>query len=107
MNDLEKFNQLPYSSRLAITTWLIGTIIFIINFIFPNTEEILITGIFYIVVAVIANGLTLVYLLYKIITDNHNSRYFLIQAGILLLNIPVAVLYAYLVISQFTSLNNF
>ena len=107
MNDLEKFNQLPFSSKLAIVSWALGTFILLLNFCFPNQDKIIITGIVYIVVMGIINGITFLYIISKIITSTQNSRYYIIQAGIMLANIPIAILYAYLVISHYTSLNNF
>ena len=58
-----------FSTYLAITSFGIGTILLIIHLCFPNNIDILITGFFYVLAAILMNGITLTHLLYHFIIN--------------------------------------
>ncbi len=108
MKDFKKFRELPTSSQIAVGSWAIGTLLFMLAFIFPREDKIIIAGIIYIAIAGIINGILFLYLLGKLLSDNENKNYHLTQIAILLANIPIAILYAYFIITSYlTTSNNF
>jgi O-antigen/teichoic acid export membrane protein len=81
-----------FSTQLAIVSFVIGTILFLINnaFHFP---DLLFIGLLYIGIAFILNTITFFYLIYFIIIEREQKEYFFLKIMILLANIPVVYLY--------------
>jgi hypothetical protein len=96
-----------YSTELAIGTFAIGTLLFLLYYVFPNKTELIMTGIYYILLAFFTNGLTLLYLLYLLIVLPIQRENIIIKILILLSNIPIAILYLYLIINLFNHENQF
>ncbi|WP_310381620.1 hypothetical protein [Flavobacterium sp.] len=102
MKNLEKQKkdfQGAFSTEIAITTFAIGTILFLLYYIFPNKSELLITGLFYIFFAVLVNGILLLILLYHYIILPNQREFIAIKIMILISNIPIATLYLYIIIN--------
>ncbi len=78
---------------MAITSFGIGTILLLINLCFPDNTDILITGLFYVVLAIFLNGITLIHLLYHFIINRIERETIAIRILILLANIPIAFIY--------------
>lgn len=106
MKDLEKFRELPTSSQIAVISWAAGTLLFAMAFVFPREDGLIVVGIIYIVIAGIINGILLLFLLGKLLSDNENKQYYLTQIAILLANIPIAILYAYFIITSYLTISN-
>ncbi|MBX9807254.1 MAG: hypothetical protein K2X95_05615 [Flavobacteriaceae bacterium] len=96
-----------YSTELAIGTFAIGTVLFALYYLFPNKTELLMIGIFYILFAFLINGIMLLYLLYCPIVLPNLREYITIKILILVSNIPIAILYLYIIISLFNTENQF
>lgn len=95
-----------FSSEIAIATFAIGTVLFLLYQLVPEKHGLIITGVFYILFAILVNGVLLLILLYHYIRLPNQREYIAIKIMILLINIPIAVLYLYLII-LFDNNNNF
>ena len=82
-----------FSTYLALTSFGIGTILLLINLCFPSNTDILITGLFYVVIAIFLNSITLIHLLYHFIINRIERETIAIRILILLANIPIAFIY--------------
>lgn len=96
-----------YSTEIAIGTFAIGTLLFALYSLLPNKTELIITAIFYILFSFLINGLMLLYLLYLIIVLPNKREYITIKILILVSNIPIAILYLYIIITLFNNENQF
>ncbi|NHN24166.1 hypothetical protein FIA58_000625 [Flavobacterium jejuense] len=94
-----QFKDLPFSTQLAIVSFGIGTFLFLIHFIFPNYFPILVFGYIYLLIAILINTITFFYLIYLFFKEN-NTEDIIIRILILLSNIPIAFLYAYIVLNN-------
>ncbi len=83
------------SDIIAFASAIIGTIILVLYFI-PDEGlkmTMLIVGYCYVVIAIVINLLALIILIISIFYYQLYWKYLLTKMGILLLNIPVAILY--------------
>ncbi|WNM18547.1 hypothetical protein [Flavobacterium capsici] len=87
-----------FSTYLAIGSFIIGTILFILHQIFPNEDYIFIIGFFYVLFAILLNSLVLLNLLYQFIINEAERETIAIRMLILLANIPITLLYFFIVI---------
>ena len=85
---------------LAMASFFIGSLIFLL-WVFSFEYFLVEAGMFYIVIAAIINSLFLLVLVGHIVMYETNRANKLKTVGLLLLNIPVAVLYFIVVISFF------
>ncbi len=81
-----------FSTQLAITSFIIGTILFLVYNTF-HVQDLLFIGLLYIGIAFILNTITFFYLIYFMIIEREQKQYFLIKILILLSNIPVVFFY--------------
>ena len=100
MSDFEKFKQLPISSQIAVISYLIGTLFFLCFFLFPKKDEIVISGLIYIIIAGIVNGISFLVLLYRLSREPTNHKNIVTEIAILLSNIPISILYLYIIINH-------
>ena len=96
-----------YSTELAIGTFIIGTLLFLLYYVFPYKTELIMTGIFYIFFSFLINGIMLLYLLYCLIVLPNLREYITIKILILVSNIPIAILYLYIIINLINTENQF
>jgi hypothetical protein len=99
LNTLE--NQLinpSASTKIAYTSFIIGTLLLVSELIFQTKDIILFTGLIYVLIAILVNSITFLLLIYQLITNAPERFETFIQIGILLVNIPIAGLYFYLLI---------
>lgn len=94
-----QFKELPFSTQLAIFSFGLGTLLFLSHFIFPNYFPILIFGYIYLLLAILINTITFFSLVY-LFTKEENTEDIVIRILILLSNIPIAFLYAYIVLNN-------
>lgn len=99
METKSQFKNLPFSTQLAIVSFGFGTVLFLTHFIFPNYFPILVFGYFYLLIATVINSLTFFYLVYQFSKET-NTEDLIIRILILLSNIPIAFLYAYIVLNK-------
>ena len=83
----------PFSTYLAIASFLIGTTLLAIQLCFPNNIDILVMGLCYVVLAFFLNFITLIHLLYQFIINRLKREIIAIRILILLANIPITLLY--------------
>ena len=95
-----QFKDLPFSTQLAIFSFGIGTLLFLTHFIFPNYFPIVVFGYIYLLIAIVINIITFLYLIYQF-TKQQDTADIIIRILILLSNIPIAFLYAYIVLNKF------
>lgn len=78
----------------------IGTAFLLLHLVFPKSVYILIVGYFYVVSAVLVNGISLLYLIYQFAIHRFNRETTAIRILILLSNIPIALLYLNIVLNN-------
>lgn len=94
-----QFASGKFSTKLALISFGLGTILFVIYLFIPNDMRIIIFGLYFVLAAFIINLLTLLYLMYCYLALHKHREYFLIKIMILVANIPIAYLY-FLIVSQ-------
>jgi len=81
------------STFLAIASFGLGTIILLLHSIFPEKESVMTAGLFYLITAVLLNGIFLFNLLYHFASQPAHREIVAIRILILVSNIPIALLY--------------
>lgn len=86
--------------KIALYSFVIGTLLFTANFLFPNQFYIIISGLFFILLALLVNFIVLIYLIKKVllspVTNPKNTEELLA----ILANIPVTALYIFIIFNQ-------
>ena len=103
--------QVPIKIKelLQIPSWIfgcslgIGTIILLLH-LAMREEAITVMGFFYILIATLINGIALVVFVTLSYVYRQYQKEILLRASLLLLNIPIAIGYAYLALSDFFQL---
>jgi hypothetical protein len=91
-----------FSTQLAIGSFVIGTILLLL-YLFTKQSKLIEIGLFYIIIAFIANSIMLIWLLYHYVSQTNQREYFAIKILILLANIPIAFFYFCLTVKQITT----
>lgn len=94
-----QFKHLPFSTKLTIFTMGINTLLFLAHFIIPNYFPIVIFGYIYMKIIILINSITFCHLLYQV-SKQTNKEDLIIRILLLLSNIPIAFLYAHIVINN-------
>lgn len=92
MKDLSNFGKI-----VALLSFLIGSILLIL-YIYFKSQQLITIGIYYIIIAFWINIILLVVLIIASIINSFHRKNLLKTCGIVLLNIPIAILYFYLLI---------
>lgn len=92
------------STQIAIASFLIGTLIMLLSQVFPNEDGIVFLGLFFVVFAFLINAAMLVLLIYFLLTESEHREYFAVKILILLANIPVVILYLYMLINPISNI---
>ena len=87
-----------FSTYLAITSFGIGTLLLILYLLFPETLLLIYAGYFYVLLAILINGITFLHLFYLFIIHRVKREIIAIRMLILLANIPIALLYLNIVL---------
>lgn len=88
-----------FSTQLAVASFAIGTLIFLAYTAFTDTAELVVAGLFYVMLAFVVNAMVLLQLLYLFFRHPQWRRYFAFKVLIMLANVPVVVLYLFAIIS--------
>lgn len=89
------------SKAIAITSFFIGSTIFTLQLCFTNTYAFVVLGLLFAIVAVFINSISLVGLIYYLLGNSNSKKLELLESiGIVLLNIPIALLYFYILLNQ-------
>lgn len=94
-----QFKDLPFSTQLAVFSFGIGTLLFISHFLFPRMYQIIVIGYIYLLIAIVINFITFLNLIYQF-SKEENTEDIIIRILIILSNIPIAFLYAYIVLNN-------
>ncbi|MFA7444414.1 MAG: hypothetical protein WCY89_00570 [Flavobacteriaceae bacterium] len=81
---------------IALLSMIIGTIILGTFFIMERSEDVAFAGLFFMVIAFWVNLLVFLILIIALVFYKNHWKYLCIRMGILLLNIPIALLYSYI-----------
>lgn len=88
------------STQIAITSFGMGTLLFILNQLFRSVDFIYVVGIFYVMIALFVNGIVLLNLIHHFIFFRNHREYFGIKILIVLANLPIAAGYFYITINH-------
>lgn len=94
---VQKQPSIAFSTYLALASLAIGTLLLIVHLVFPYTIQIMVLGFFYLVFAIFVNGLVFLNLAYQFIVYPFKRQITAIRILILLSNIPIAMLYFYII----------
>jgi hypothetical protein len=92
-------SRLKATIKIAILFFIIGTLLLILHFIFNTTDFILWLGYMYVQLAVFINSIILIILIVALIIDKQRIET-LKSIGVILLNIPIALVYFQMVIDS-------
>ena len=85
----------------AIISFIIGTIFFLCFFYTDYGTRLMIPGLIFVIIAGIVNGGILLGIINKLIKEKENRKKNFISSGIILLNIPIAILYFHFVMEEY------
>ena len=100
METIYDFKRFSFSSQLALICFSLGTLLLVLYFLLPENDGIVITGLFFVIFALFFNGIVLLTLLYQWATRPYERENTAIKILILLSNIPIAMLYLFLIINS-------
>ena len=98
---LENQKSAGFSTYLAIGSFGIGTVLLLLHLYFAKDFDILLLGFFYVLFAILLNGITFLNLLFQFFIKPDEREDLAIKMLIMLANIPIALLYLYIVFHQF------
>jgi hypothetical protein len=87
------FLKLPFSTKMAIISFILGTLLFLGYFVAEDKLLFLILGLIYVIIALISNLFMLIILLFDRIEYPTEKNEISNQILILLANIPISILY--------------
>lgn len=93
------------STQIALVSFALGTLLFSLHQIFPQEDLIFVLGFFYVLTALLVNGVVLLNLIHHFIFFHNHRDYFGVKILIVLANIPIAALFFYLTINHINLLN--
>jgi hypothetical protein len=93
------------STQIAIASFALGTLVFLLNQLLPREDIIFVIGIFYVLTAMFVNGVVVLNLIHHFIFFQNHREYFGVKILIVLANIPIAALFFYLTINHINLLN--
>ena len=91
-----------FATNVAYVSFGIGTLLFLANRCIPKVDFIIVSGVIYVILALIVNGCTFLALLYHFTIQKNYRDYYAVKMLLLLANIPVAAIYLYIIINNFT-----
>lgn len=98
------FLKLPLSTQMAIISFGIGSLLFVLYFPFKESDNLIKIGIIYVVIALVANGLMLIKLIYDCFVLPVERLNIIKQILILLINVPIS--FFYFIVILYTVLSN-
>ena len=98
---LENHKSAGFSTYLAIGSFGIGTLLFLLHFVLPEYGLLYFIGYFYLLIAFLVNLLVFLNLLFLYFIKPNEREDLTIKMLIMLANIPIALLYLYIVFNKF------
>jgi fatty acid desaturase len=87
------FLKLPFSTKMAIVSFILGTILFIGYFITDDKLLLLVLGFMFVIIALISNLLMLLILLFDWIEHPSEKKEISRKILLLIANIPITLIY--------------
>jgi len=84
---------------------LIGGTFLLLFFASSKKEELIIIGLIYVFIAISINSIYVLFLMYRLFKNRISRNELLIRIGIAILNIPISILYLY-IISHIITVNS-
>jgi hypothetical protein len=97
---INQIKNLAFSTQVAIHSFAIGTLLFLLSFVINQNILLYYVGYIYVLIAAIINSLILLWLLYYLIKNKNERQEILIEIFILLANIPIALFYFFIVVER-------
>ena len=91
MSEIDTVSHTGFSTKLAIGSLIIGTLLFLSYELFPN-HSLIMAGLIYVLIAILLNTIILFHLLYELVVLP-NKEETLIRVLIVISNIPIACFY--------------
>ncbi|MFD2909636.1 hypothetical protein ACFSX9_12935 [Flavobacterium ardleyense] len=101
------FLNLPISTKIAFISFSIGTLLFGTYFLIPRSNNLIIIGLSYTLIAITTNGIIFLKLIYNWIKSPTKRFSIEKQALIVLANIPIAILYFFIITNNIISTSPF
>ena len=95
-----------FSTYLAIGSFGIGTLLFLLHFALPEYGLLYFIGYFYLLIAFLVNLLVFLNLLFLFFIKPNEREDLTIKMLIMLANIPIALLYLYIIYTSFLTYFN-
>lgn len=92
-------NLITTSKSIAVISFVIGTILFALQLYFDGIQLIHV-GFVFVIAAIIVNTISLIALIFTILAHSKNKLELAKTCGIIILNIPVAMTYFYVLIKN-------
>jgi len=90
-------NLITASKCIALLSFIIGTTLFTLQ-LYNDELDLIYMGLIFMSIAIIVNTISLFILIFSVLKSNKQKSELLITIGIVLLNIPIAILYFYILI---------
>lgn len=103
MEFLNQIHKLAFSTQVAVYSFLIGTVLFLLSFPLHEHEFIYPIGLLYVYLATFINLMVLIWLLYYLIVNKYERQQIVIEILILLTNIPIALAYFLIIVEGIES----
>jgi uncharacterized membrane protein YiaA len=91
-------NLINTSKAIAITSFVIGTTLFVLQLYNSDTPLLIYSGFLFIIIAFTINTFSLIGLIYYLLGKTNEKSELLKTIGIVLSNLPIAILYFYILI---------
>jgi len=92
-------NESKFTTYIALGSFGIGSLLFIAYLLKPSAT-ILFTGFYYVICALIVNGAAFLSLVVDLFTHWENRENIIIKILIMLANIPITLLYLYIIFNS-------
>lgn len=83
--------------KIALTSFIIGTLLFLAQFWIQKQFDLLVAGFFFVLLAVIVNFITLLYLIKKALSAPSTNPKTTEEILAVLCNIPITTLYIFII----------
>ncbi len=97
---MQQEKLIQVSRMTALISFIIGTLLFLIQLLFLNSVELWIVGFVYVGIATLINIIFVVALFMEMFLRPYIAEELMISLAIMLLNIPVVVLYILILINN-------
>ncbi len=96
------YNIINISKAIAVSSFALGTILFMLQ-LYTNSVNLIGIGFVFVILSIIINPISVITLLLFLLRNSNNKSKILKAIGFVLLNIPITALYIYMLF--FTRLN--